>query len=96
MYKNGKGKKYGVDVAQGHYIQADILFIEAEIHAIMQIIGDVGFMRANNAFRAAGGTGGVDEDPGIPDVHLGIGLIIGGVLDEILILAEARLWSRRP
>ena len=68
-----EGKIDGVDMAQGHNIQAHIMFVEIEINGIMQIIGNVGLMGANHALGLSGGSRSVDQYPGVPGDNCCIG-----------------------
>ena len=43
--QEGKSKKYGINVAKRHHIQADIFLGEAKIHGTVQVISNVRFMR---------------------------------------------------
>ncbi len=55
-----EGKKDGINMAQGHDIQAHIMFVEVKIHRIVQVIGDMRLMRANDTLGLAGCAGCVD------------------------------------
>jgi hypothetical protein len=65
----GEGEEGGVDVAQGHHVHAHVLLVEPEVHGIDQEKGDVGFMGANHSFGFSGGSGGINQNPGVPGGH---------------------------
>ena len=72
----GEGEKGGVNVANRHDIQTNVMLVKAEIRGIDEIKCDVGFMGANHPFGFAGGAGGVDQNPGVRGRDLGFGFTI--------------------
>ena len=74
--QKGELEKDGIDVTKGHDIQAHILFVEIKVYGSVQVIGNVRFMGADDAFGLAGCAGRVDQNPGVPGDNFCIGLRI--------------------
>jgi len=80
-----EGKKSGVNMANGHDIQAKVLLIKAEINATDEIKCYVGFMGAHHSFGFSGGAGRVNQNPGVCGCHFSIGFAVRRTFNKILV-----------